>query len=66
MGLVHKQQTEQQLKEYLHELAFLAETAGAIAVKELFQKLPHPDSKTFMGKGKAGRNSGVYSQQGRY
>ncbi|MGN6494496.1 MAG: GTPase HflX [Agriterribacter sp.] len=52
VGLVHKQQTEQQLKEYLHELAFLAETAGAIAVKSFFQKLPHPDSKTFIGKGK--------------
>lgn len=52
VGLVHKQQTEQQLKEYLQELAFLAETAGATAVKTFFQKLPHPDSKTFMGKGK--------------
>ncbi|MBX2922867.1 MAG: GTPase HflX [Chitinophagaceae bacterium] len=52
VGLVHKQQTEQQLKEYLHELAFLAETAGAKAVKTFFQKLPHPDSKTFIGKGK--------------
>ncbi|MBX3256286.1 MAG: GTPase HflX [Chitinophagaceae bacterium] len=52
VGLVHKQQTEQQLKEYLHELAFLAETAGAKTVKTFFQKLPHPDSKTFIGKGK--------------
>lgn len=52
VGLVHKQQTEQQLKEYLHELAFLAETAGATTVKSFYQKLPHPDSKTFIGKGK--------------
>ncbi len=52
VGLVYKQQTEQQLKEYLTELAFLAETAGAKAVKSFFQKLPHPDSKTFIGKGK--------------
>lgn len=52
VGLVYKQQTEQQLQEYLVELAFLAETAGAKAVKTFFQKLPHPDSKTFIGKGK--------------
>jgi GTPase len=52
VGLVHKEQTEEQVKEYLDELAFLAETAGAIAVKRFFQKLKHPDSKTFLGKGK--------------
>lgn len=52
VGLVYQQQTEQQLKEFLAELAFLAETAGAKAVKIFYQKLPHPDSKTFMGKGK--------------
>lgn len=52
IGLVHKEQTEVQVKEYLEELAFLAETAGALAVKRFFQKLPHPDSKTFVGKGK--------------
>ena len=52
IGLVHKEQTEVQVKEYLEELAFLAETAGAQAVKRFFQKLPHPDSKTFVGKGK--------------
>ncbi len=52
IGLVHKDQTEPQLQEYLDELAFLAETAGAIAVKRFTQKLPHPDSRTFIGKGK--------------
>jgi GTP-binding protein HflX len=52
IGLVHKTQTEQQVKEYLEELAFLAETAGAKAVKRFVQKLPHPDSRTFLGKGK--------------
>ena len=51
-GLVYKTQTEAQVKEYLDELAFLAETAGATAVKRYIQKLPHPDSKTFLGKGK--------------
>lgn len=52
VGLVHKTQTEPQVNEYLDELAFLAETAGAEAVKRFTQKLPHPDSKTFVGKGK--------------
>ena len=52
VGLVHKDQTEQQVQEYLDELAFLAETAGAIAVKRFTQKLQHPDSRTFIGKGK--------------
>ena len=52
VGLVHKDQTETQVQEYLDELAFLAETAGAITVKRFTQKLPHPDSKIFIGKGK--------------
>ncbi len=52
VGLVHKDQTDQQVQEYLDELAFLAETAGAVAVKRFTQKLQHPDSKTFVGKGK--------------
>ena len=52
VGLVHKDQTEEQLQEYLDELAFLAETAGAVTVKRFTQKLPHPDTRTFIGKGK--------------
>jgi GTP-binding protein HflX len=52
VGLVHKDQTEEQLQEYLDELAFLAETAGATTVKRFSQKLPHPDTRTFVGKGK--------------
>ncbi|GAB2841434.1 HflX GTPase family protein [Ferruginibacter profundus] len=52
VGLVYKEQTEIQVNEYLDELTFLAETAGATTVKRFTQKLPHPDSKTFVGKGK--------------
>ncbi len=52
VGLVYKEQTEPMVNEYLDELAFLAETAGAVAVKRFTQKLPHPDSKIFVGKGK--------------
>ena len=49
VGLVHKDQTEQQVQEYLDELAFLAETAGAVTIKRFTQKLQHPDSRTFVG-----------------
>jgi len=52
VGIVHKDQTEEQLQEYLDELAFLAETAGAKTVKRFTQKLPHPNASTFIGKGK--------------
>jgi len=52
VGLVYKEQTEERLNEYLDELTFLAETAGLTTVKRFIQKLPHPDSKIFVGKGK--------------
>lgn len=52
VGVVRKEQTELQVQEYLDELAFLAETAGAVSLKKFIQKLEHPDSKTFVGKGK--------------
>jgi len=52
VGVVHKDQTEQEVQEYLTELAFLAETAGAVTVKKFIQKLAHPDSRTYVGKGK--------------
>ncbi len=52
VGVILKEQTNEQATEYLDELAFLSETAGAIAVKRFTQKLAHPDSRTFVGKGK--------------
>jgi GTP-binding protein HflX len=52
VGVVTKDQRDAQVVEYLDELAFLAETAGAITVKKFIQKLPHPDSRTYIGKGK--------------
>lgn len=52
VGLIQKGQTEPQVNEYLDELAFLASTAGAQILKRFLQKLPHPDSRTFLGKGK--------------
>ncbi len=52
VGVIQQEHTDEQVNEYLAELAFLAETAGAIAVKIFKQRLSHPDSKTFVGKGK--------------
>lgn len=52
VGLIYKEQTEPLVNEYLDELTFLAETAGANTIKRFTQKLPHPDSKIFVGKGK--------------
>jgi GTP-binding protein HflX len=52
VGVILKDQVEQQATEYLDELAFLAETAGASTLKRFMQRLPHPDSRTFVGKGK--------------
>lgn len=52
VGLIQKEVTPDQVREYLDELAFLAETAGATTVERFTQRLPHPDSRTFVGKGK--------------
>ena len=52
VGIILQDQTNEQAAEYLDELAFLSETAGAIAVKRFTQRLAHPDSRTFVGKGK--------------
>lgn len=52
VGVSIKGEDDEQVKEYLDELAFLASTAGAITVKTFIQKLQRPDSKTYVGKGK--------------
>ena len=52
VGLITPQQNEQKAKEYMDELAFLAETAGAHPVKTFFQRLDGPNSNTFVGPGK--------------
>jgi GTP-binding protein HflX len=52
VGVIQKEQNETQVTEYLDELAFLAETAGAVTVKRFLQKLARPEPKTFVGKGK--------------
>jgi len=52
VGVITQEQNEERVEEYLDELAFLAETAGAEAVKRFTQKLATPHPKTFVGTGK--------------
>lgn len=52
VGLIYPGQDENQAREYLAELSFLAETAGAVPVKKFLQRLIVPDPKTFVGSGK--------------
>lgn len=53
VGLIHDRQTEQQVKEYLDELEFLALTAGAKTQRRFIQKRNAPHPRTFIGQGKA-------------
>ena len=52
VGLITKEQDEAKTKEYLDELEFLADTAGAITVKRFTQRMAGPSSVTYVGKGK--------------
>jgi len=52
VGLITQNQNERKTNEYLDELAFLAETAGAEVVTRFTQKLDTPNSVTYVGKGK--------------
>ena len=52
VGLITKEQDEAKTKEYLDELEFLADTAGAVTVKRFTQKVGGPNQTTYVGKGK--------------
>ncbi|MDE6491460.1 MAG: GTPase HflX [Muribaculaceae bacterium] len=52
VGLITPSQPESKALEYLDELAFLADTAGAVTVKRFLQKAERPNPRTFVGKGK--------------
>ncbi|HAL65618.1 MAG: GTPase HflX [Bacteroidetes bacterium 38_7] len=52
VGLITPEQSVDKSREYLDELEFLADTAGAVVKKRFVQRLPYPDPKTFVGKGK--------------
>ena len=52
VGVVHGQINKETVEEHLDELEFLALTAGAETQERFIQRLPHPDTRTFVGKGK--------------
>lgn len=52
VGLINQDQDERQSMEYLEELEFLADTAGAVVKKRFFQRLEVPNPATFVGSGK--------------
>ena len=52
VGVITQEQNEEKVNEYLDELAFLADTAGAVAVKRFTQKMDRPNGATFLGAGK--------------
>ena len=52
VGVITPNLKPEKAQEYLDELAFLAQTAGADVEKQFLQRLPHPSSKTYVGEGK--------------
>jgi GTP-binding protein HflX len=52
IGVITEKESEIQVREYLDELEFLAQTAGAVTRKVFTQKMIHPNVKTFVGSGK--------------
>ncbi len=62
VGLIYPGQEENQAREYLAELSFLTETAGAIPVSSFLQKMAAPDPRTFVGSGKIEEISAFVSE----
>jgi GTPase len=52
VGVVTPSMKIEKSQEYIDELAFLAQTAGAVVEKQFLQRLPHPSSRTYVGEGK--------------
>lgn len=63
VGLITSQQDEAKTKEYLDELEFLADTAGAVTVKRFTQKVQGPSQVTYVGKGKLEEIKNYIKQQ---
>lgn len=64
IGVVSQFQPEEKLAEYMDELEFLADTAGAISVKRFWQKLDKPNPKTLLGSGKISEIALFIKQEG--
>jgi len=52
IGVITPEISEARARDYLDELAFLAETAGAVPVRKFLQRVEHPNPRTFVNKGK--------------
>ena len=52
VGIIRQEQSEEQVTEYLEELTFLTETAGAIPIRKFTQKIDIPNPRTYIGAGK--------------
>ena len=52
VGIITQEQNEEKVSEYLDELAFLADTAGAVVISRFTQKMDKPNGATFLGSGK--------------
>ena len=65
VGLITNTQNEAKANEYLDELAFLAETAGALPVKKFLQRLDTPNSRTFVGDRKSTRLNSSHTRPSR-
>ena len=52
VGIIYPGQDEREVEDFLEELSFLTETAGAVPVKRFIQKLDVPNPRTFVGSGK--------------
>lgn len=52
VGVVTPNMKIEKAQEYIDELEFLAQTAGAVVEKQFLQRLPHPSSRTYVGEGK--------------
>ena len=62
--VVPGREPEELVEEHLEELAFLAETAGISSLKRYIQRMPHPDVRSFVGKGKLEEIKGFVKSQG--
>ena len=63
VGLITPNQPEDRTKEYLDELAFLADTHGIVPVKRFTQRLDQPNTATYVGEGKLEEINQYISQQ---
>ena len=52
VGIITQEQNEEKVSEYLDELAFLSDTAGAVVISRFTQKMDKPNGASFLGSGK--------------